>query len=73
MCFSCNKTMVEKHGLIITFGQQGNLGSTANWLTLIIASLATISVMNGRVNATVRQRPLIFVVFMFHRYRFGRC
>jgi hypothetical protein len=47
--------MVEKHGLIITFGQQGNIGSTANWLTLVIASLATISVMNGKVNATVRQ------------------
>ena len=72
VCFSCNKTMVEKHGLIITFGQQGNIGSTANWLTLVIASLATISVMNGKVNNTVRQRPFIRVVLLFHRYHFGR-
>ena len=63
--------MVEKHGLIITFGQQGNIGSTANWLTLVIASLATISVMNGKVNATVRQRPFMWS-FCLHRYHFGR-
>jgi hypothetical protein len=44
---------VDKNGLIVTFGQQGNIGSTTNWLTLIIASMATVSVMNGKINSMV--------------------
>jgi hypothetical protein len=38
---------------VIYFGQKGNLGSTTNWLTLLVASFATIAVLNTKINQMV--------------------
>ena len=47
------ETMNERHGIVVYFGQKGNLGSTANWLTLLVASFATIAVLNNKINQMV--------------------
>ena len=47
------ETMNERHGIVVYFGQKGNLGSTANWLTLLVASFATIAVLNSKINQMV--------------------
>lgn len=51
--FHMIQTMNKKNGIVLTFGQQGNIGTTSNWLTLIIGSLAVISVMTGKLNGMV--------------------
>ena len=45
--------MNERHGLVITFGQQGKIGSTQNALTLLVASLSVIAVLNGKVSKMI--------------------
>jgi len=74
--YTLNETMVERQGLIITFGQQGTIGSTNNWLTLLVGAYTTIIVLTGRVGgwihkvATVRTLArchVPFVCALWHR------